>query len=79
MNSTQVLLKSINEFIDYTTEYLQRIPEVVVEGRIKQTIDQLQRQRWTRLVLSLSKKHLIQPFTVGSNVFLVVANQRWRN
>lgn len=46
MNSTQVLLKSINEFIDYTTEYLQRIPEVVVEGRINQTIDQLQRQRY---------------------------------
>ena len=46
MNSTQVLLESINEFVDYTTDYLRAIPEVVVQGRINQTIDQLQRQRY---------------------------------
>ena len=46
MNSTQVLLESINEFIGYTTDYLEMIPEVVVQGRINQTIDQLQRQRF---------------------------------
>ena len=46
MNSTQVLLESINEFVDYTTDYLRAIPEVVVQGHINETIDQLQRQRY---------------------------------
>ena len=51
MNSTQVLLESINEFVDHTTDYLKEIPEVDVQRNINQTIELLQRGRYENLYL----------------------------
>lgn len=41
INSTQVLLESINEYIDHTKFYLRNISEQVVQGKINQTIEQV--------------------------------------
>ena len=44
-NSTQVMMESASDFVQYTKHYLQNIPNEVIRGRINQTIEQVSIQR----------------------------------